>query len=134
MYQIMYKAYGNDEYQCLGGSTDTELTLEEMDKLEAGPLGGKGEFMMVRSGNKQDKSCKECVAACTGTGKEGNANQCSYYKPLGKEKNAMKRNVRILEITCCGECPNYNSNKDQCIIGAEVEGENFFEDCPLEEK
>ena len=86
MYQIMYKPNDKDEYQCLGSSTDSEHALEEMDKLEAGPLGEKGVFKLVRKGNKEEKSCKKCKALCSGSGKEGNANQCTFYTTEEEEE------------------------------------------------
>lgn len=85
MYQIMYKPNDKDEYQCLGSSTDSELALEEMDKLEAGPLGEKGVFKMVRKGNEEERTCKKCKAICSGAGKEGNANQCTFYTTKEEE-------------------------------------------------
>lgn len=76
------------------------------------------------------KKCKECKAICSGAGREGVATQCSFYDP----DTTLKRNVKILEITRCGECPHYDLSHDRCEKGAAVQGENFFKDCPLEEK
>lgn len=73
--------------------------------------------------------CKECVTECSGAGKEGVATTCSYYRP-GKKR---KVKVKVLEITCCGECPYYNPDRDYCTKGAEEPAEDFFADCPLEE-
>lgn len=86
MYQIMYRPHESDEYKSIGSSTDSEQALEEMDKLEAGPLGKKGEFKMTRRGNKEEKTCKDCKAACNGAGKEGNGNQRSYHTTVQEEE------------------------------------------------
>jgi hypothetical protein len=134
MYKIIYKKHGESKKECFGNHTDLELALEEMDKLEKGPLAEKGIFHLERiPEQKKVKSCRNCTADCKGTGKDGNANQCTFYT-TEKRGNGMKRNIKILEITCCGECPKYNPDKDQCTAGAETDGENFFKDCPLEEK
>lgn len=82
MYRIMYKVYGSEKEQCMGSSTDSEHALEEMDRLEKGPLGKKGSFKMIREGTmkeKEEKRCEECKATCSGAGKEGNGNQCSFH-------------------------------------------------------
>lgn len=79
MYRIMYKEYGNKEDRCLGSSTDLEQAIEEMDQMERGPLSQRGMFYIFREGSKKDKRCEECKAACSGAGKEGNGNQCSFH-------------------------------------------------------
>lgn len=72
--------------------------------------------------------CKDCITQCSGAGREGVATNCSYYQP------GIKRKVKVVEITCCGECPHYNPDRDRCAKGAEVQAEDFFADCPLEER
>lgn len=79
MYQIMYKEQGCKDARCMGGSTDLEQALEEMDRLEATPLAQEGTFYIFREGTKKDKLCIECKAVCSGVGKPGNGNQCSFY-------------------------------------------------------
>lgn len=83
MYRIMYKEKGNNEAKCLGNSTDLEQAIEEMEKMENGPLANKGMFYILREGSgkkcKKEKRCEECKAVCSGAGKEGNGNQCSFH-------------------------------------------------------
>lgn len=83
MYHIMFRLHGSNCYKCLGSNTDSELALKEMDEMEKGLLGKMGDFKLVKKGNM--RSCEECKAECTGAGKEGNGNQCSYYTTERKE-------------------------------------------------
>lgn len=44
--------------------------------------------------------------------------------------------MKILEISCCGECPFYQKWHRECQHDKKAvidEGNEFFEDCPLKE-
>lgn len=81
------------------------------------------------------KTCKTCIAKCTGAGKEGNAAPCSYHTegPKQEETAKPKRNDKMKKTTpaMCSRCVHGGKFNTTTVMCNYLEDTGKRRGCPI---